>query len=266
MASADGVDADGVDLMTGADVTGDAFATSIRRWDGQPQPGTSAVQLLDAVPAMHDAVPVDDRHLARKALLAAACSFEPGPLTVRADMPGNPFAIVIVTGAVLRETHLAGRAAGELLGATDIVETHPEDDPSTLATQTRYIAHLPTTVAILDDRFRLAARRWPGLHQVISDQHARQGRRASRHLAALALPRVEDRVLALFADLADRWGRVTPDGIRIDLPLTHTLIGTLAAARRPTISLALAELAATGSLTRQADRSWLLSRNVAAAA
>jgi CRP/FNR family transcriptional regulator, cyclic AMP receptor protein len=91
---------------------------------------------------------------------------------------------------------------------------------------------------------------------------ARQIRRASRHLAALALPRVEDRVMALFCDLADRWGRATPEGIRIDVPLTHAVIGQLVGARRPTVSLALTDLAAAGRLVRQDERCWLLTADV----
>jgi CRP-like cAMP-binding protein len=225
------------------------------------------LQLLAAVPAMHDAVPAEDRIVARRVLLAPARAFTPGAMTLpEAAEPRHPFAMVVVTGTVLRETHLGGRSVVELLGTSDIIETHPDDELTTLVSRTEYFAQQPTTVAILDDRFRLAARRWPALHQVVGEQHARQARRASRHLAALALTRVEDRVIAVFCELSDRWGRVTPAGIRIDIPLTHTVIGQLVAAQRPTVSLALKDLAAACSLTRQADQSWLLSRDAVATA
>jgi CRP-like cAMP-binding protein len=216
---------------------------------------------------MYDALPAGERDRARRVILAPAQTFEPGaPLTAMDAGTRNPFAMLIVTGAVLRETCLGERPVAELLGAPDLVETHPEIEPCTLPSSTRYVVHQPTTVAILDDRFRLAARRWPALFLVLAEQHARQARRASRHLAALALPRVEDRVLALFCDLADRWGRMTPQGIRVDLPLTHAVIGQLVAARRPTVSLALTGLAATGKVVRQDGGSWLLTRDLALAA
>jgi hypothetical protein len=46
------------------------------------------------------------------------------------------------------------------------------------------------------------------------------------------LSRAEDRVLTLVSDLAERFGRVTPDGIVIDIDLTHDLIGQMIASRR----------------------------------
>jgi CRP-like cAMP-binding protein len=135
-----------------------------------------------------------------------------------------------------------------------------------MPSRTEYVALEQTTFVVLDDRFAAAARKWPGLHEVVGLQHARQARRASRHLATLGLSRVEDRVIALFCDLSDRWGRVTPLGIRIDVPLTHTVLGRLVGARRPTVTLALSALAADGLLRRDADGSWLLARDVPLAA
>lgn len=231
------------------------------------RPHTAGVRLLDAVPAMQEAVPPEDRQLARRVLLVPVRTFEPGTLTLPAPTdPGRPFGLIIVKGTVLRETHLGDRAVGELLGPSDVIDTHRDDDACSLPWQTEYAVREPTTVAVLDDRFIVAARRWPELHQVLGAQQARQARRASRHLATLGLPRVDDRVMALFCELADRWGRVTPDGIRVDVPLTHALIGHLVGARRSTVSLALAELAATGHLRRQVDKSWTLGRDVPMAA
>jgi hypothetical protein len=58
---------------------------------------------------------------------------------------------------------------------------------------------------------------------------------------------------------ADRFGRVCPDGIVFSLPVTHELLGRLVAARRPTVSLALAGLAEAGSLRRREHGDWVLS-------
>lgn len=57
--------------------------------------------------------------------------------------------------------------------------------------------------------------------------------------------------------LADRWGRVTTQGVRVVAPLTHALLAELVAARRPTVSAALAKLAAAGEVTRVGNE-WLL--------
>jgi CRP/FNR family transcriptional regulator, cyclic AMP receptor protein len=50
---------------------------------------------------------------------------------------------------------------------------------------------------------------------------------------------------------------VHADGIHIDLPLTHELISHLAGAQRPSVSSALARLAARGLIERS-DTGWLL--------
>ena len=58
--------------------------------------------------------------------------------------------------------------------------------------------------------------------------------------------------------LAGRWGRVTPDGVRIDLPLTHQLIADLAGAARPPVTTALGELERAGHLLREDTGRWVL--------
>ncbi|HEX7297645.1 MAG TPA: Crp/Fnr family transcriptional regulator [Solirubrobacteraceae bacterium] len=113
---------------------------------------------------------------------------------------------------------------------------------------------VPVILAPLGARFRAAARRWPGMSDVLLDRLARQTHRASMHLAMLHLPRVEDRIVALFSDLAERFGHVTSVGILIDLDLTHEIIGGLVASRRPTVSIALQALADEGRLVRRDDK------------
>jgi hypothetical protein len=63
---------------------------------------------------------------------------------------------------------------------------------------------------------------------------------------------------ALFWHLAERWGRVSGDGVIVPLALTHRILGQLVGARRPTVSTALSELAEREELTRRPDGSWLL--------
>ena len=68
---------------------------------------------------------------------------------------------------------------------------------------------------------------------------------ADRELAvAIALePRVERRLLLKIQQLAERWGRVTPRGIRLDLRLTHQELGDMVGAVRESITIALRNLA-----------------------
>jgi CRP/FNR family transcriptional regulator, cyclic AMP receptor protein len=217
--------------------------------------------LLDAVPAFGRAIGPEDHDAARQALMVPVLSSDAGviPVVDVARATGHPAALLLVEGLVLRRTRLSERAACEILGRGDILSVSGSEDGSSLGVVAEHTVYRRATVAVLGDRFWHAARRWPGLHDMIHAQLAAQILRASRNLAILHLSRVDDRLKAVFVDLADRWGRVTVDGVVLDLELTHDLLGQLAGARRPTVSLALGELAATGDVLRRDDGSWVLS-------
>jgi len=76
-------------------------------------------------------------------------------------------------------------------------------------------------------------------------------------MAIIHHPRVDVRLHMLLWELADRWGTVHPDGVHVPLHLTHETLGELVAARRPTVSKALRELAERGIATWDGDH-WLL--------
>jgi hypothetical protein len=67
------------------------------------------------------------------------------------------------------------------------------------------------------------------------------------------LTRVHDRVLVLLWHLAERFGRVTPDGVVVPLRLTHRMIARLVGARRPSVTTAIAALERTGTIERRGD-------------
>lgn len=73
---------------------------------------------------------------------------------------------------------------------------------------------------------------------------------ADRELAvAIALePRVERRLLLKLRQLAERWGRVTPDGIRLDLRLTHQELANMVGAVRESVTIALGRLSDAGEI------------------
>ena len=61
----------------------------------------------------------------------------------------------------------------------------------------------------------------------------------------------------LLWDLAERWGRVRAGAVVLPLRLTHSLLAELVAARRPTVTTALAGLAHSG-LVRTTRGGWVL--------
>jgi CRP/FNR family transcriptional regulator, cyclic AMP receptor protein len=73
---------------------------------------------------------------------------------------------------------------------------------------------------------------------------------AERELAlAISLePSVERRLLLKLRQLALRWGRVTPDGVRLDLRLTHQELASMVGAVRESVTLALGRLTEQGEI------------------
>jgi CRP-like cAMP-binding protein len=235
----------------------------------QPRSGSSpaTVSLVTALPEILVGVPAQDRQLAERILVVPQVSARDEDLAeaIATQVP-EAFDLLVVDGLVLKETTLRGRTALELLTSGDLLAP-----PLTATRQlesravSRYLAHGRVTLAAIEFRFREAARHWPGLADFLHDRLGQQTHRASMHLAMMHLPRVEDRVMALFSDLAERYGRVTPQGVLIELRLTHEIIGALVGSRRPTVSLALRTLASQGMLERRTDGWWMLTRSSEAA-
>jgi CRP/FNR family transcriptional regulator, cyclic AMP receptor protein len=122
----------------------------------------------------------------------------------------------------------------------------------------RLVADGKVHMAVLDKRFLQAAARWPALMVAVLRRLNDQEHRVAVTGAICQLPRVEDRILALLRHFGSRVGRVCPDGLRVPLPLTHRALGELVGARRPTVSIALANLSGEGQLRRLEDGTWLV--------
>jgi CRP-like cAMP-binding protein len=73
---------------------------------------------------------------------------------------------------------------------------------------------------------------------------------ADRELSvAIALePRLERRLVLKLRQLAERWGKVTPEGVRLDLRVTHQELGDMIGAARESITVALGRLQDQGEI------------------
>lgn len=68
--------------------------------------------------------------------------------------------------------------------------------------------------------------------------------------AAIALePRLERRLILKLRQLAGRWGKVTPEGVRLDLRVTHQERGDLIGTARESITVAPGRLQEQGEIT-----------------
>jgi hypothetical protein len=217
------------------------------------------VRLLEDEPELaRDLAPQDRRVAMRLAVPRLDLPVGAWAPDAAAAVGRNPFALVLLGGVITREVLLHDRVAAELLSPGDVVE--PWSTPDALVpARVRWTVNEPARLAVLDDHFLRAVRRWPQLAARVQDRVTAQAGRLAVHAAICQLGRVDLRVLALFWHLAERWGRVGPDGVIVPLRLTHAMLGRLVGAQRPTVTLAIGELGADGSVVRREDGTWLLA-------
>jgi CRP/FNR family transcriptional regulator, cyclic AMP receptor protein len=218
----------------------------------------SRVALLRVDAELCAAVPEPERPVAERAVVVPCRELGPGPWpTERLRADGDALAALLVRGLATREITIAGRRSTHLLGPGDVFHPWSGSDPVVPVTS-RWASGSDVLIALLDERFIAAARRWPQLFAVVHERLAEQLERATLRTAIMALPRVEQRILGIFWQLAERWGTVRSDGVAVELAITHELIGQLIGAQRPTVSLAMQALAAEGLLQRTAHGTWML--------
>jgi hypothetical protein len=164
--------------------------------------------------------------------------------------------LLVIDGLFLRRIGIDGRFGAELLGEGDLLRPwQGEDSPLEWTTGWRVLE--PARLAILDAD---AARRmapYPELTGRLVGRALQRARNLAINMAIVHQARVADRLRILLWHLAERWGRVRTEGVVLTLPITHTVLADLVAARRPTVTTALAELSRQG-LVEGTDSGWLL--------
>jgi CRP/FNR family transcriptional regulator, cyclic AMP receptor protein len=218
------------------------------------------IHVLDADPELGEGLAEGDLQAALRAVVAQVRVLESGPWEPHDDdwQTGAAVGLLVLDGVLTRDIVFAGRTTTELLGGGDVLRPWEDDvqfDPLPFAVG--WHVHERTRVALLDARFALATARWPTLAGAISRRHVRRARALAFQLAIAQLPRVDDRLLVLLWAMAERWGRVAPQGVRLPLRLPHRTLATLVGARRPSVTTALSGLAREGLVERTED-GWLL--------
>jgi hypothetical protein len=100
----------------------------------------------------------------------------------------------------------------------------------------------------------------PTIATVLSDALRSTLRQKQDSIANFGSVRPVDRVQRKLLQLARDHGRVGADGVRLDFPVTHELLGEMTGSARETVSRALERLEAAGVVVRQ-GRSYRLQVN-----
>jgi CRP/FNR family cyclic AMP-dependent transcriptional regulator len=218
--------------------------------------------VLDSDPELARGLDAAEFAVATRHLVARTRKLDPGewsgPWDGQEDSDGSVGALVL-DGLLLRVQRIGTVAAAELLGSGDVLRPwltgHEE---SSLPAGARWQVLQPTTVAILDRRFTTVAGRWPEVVSAMIERSVQRARLLSFQMAIGNVRRIDARLLLLLWRLADRWGRVTSDGVVLPLRLTHGWLANLVGAQRPSVTTALGNLAGAGRVERLEDGSWLL--------
>jgi CRP/FNR family cyclic AMP-dependent transcriptional regulator len=224
----------------------------------------NVVRVLEEDPELAASLDDADRAIAAQHLVAAELRVPKGPWMVEHPLGQNPadLGFLLLDGLLVRETVIGRHTTAELLGAGDLIRPwdQNEDQPDApVRTEHAWRVLQPTRLAVLDARFATLCSRLPIITAELISRTLRRSRLLSLLLALSAMPRLDARLLALLWHLADRWGKVGPDGVHVPLRLTHATLAQLVGAQRPSVTSALQALEHRGLVSRLPEAGgWLL--------
>ena len=219
------------------------------------------IALLEVDPELGYQLTHEQLERARRLAVARVESVDPGewyPAGDSEDHTGH-LGLLVIDGLATRTVRLGRTACSELLGKGDVLRPWDEDCGFTVAdVEVAWRVLEPMRLAVLDHRFAAIAGRWPPIIDVIFSRLIQRARFLAFHLAVSHLTRVDTRVLVTLWFLAERWGRVTSEGVLLPLRLTHQMLAHLIGAQRPSVTTAIGDLETQGLASRRRDGSWLL--------
>ncbi len=220
-----------------------------------------SVYLLDEDAVLLSLVPERDRSTARRTLTAAAYRVRRGSWQPRAAFAHGDthFGLLVLDGLLIRDVVVGHTTCGELVGPGELLR--PWDDFSDWApmpVEVDWKVLDSMRVAVLDHDFAQVVAAWPTLVSAFMERAVERSHSLALHVAIHCIRRVDLSLLVLFWHLAVRFGKVTPAGIVISIRLTHEDLSKLVGATRPSVTLALGEVAERGWVVRQGDGSWRL--------
>jgi CRP-like cAMP-binding protein len=165
--------------------------------------------------------------------------------------------LLILDGLVVRRAGGDGRFAAELLGERDLLRPWHYGEDAGLPFTTTFVVCEPAVMAILDTTFLARLGPYPEVAGQLAGRAMARARNLAVQTGIAHYPRVDSRLHLLLWHLAERWGRVTPDGVRLGLAVSHGVLADLIAARRPSVTTGLAQLERKGLVTR-VDPGWIL--------
>jgi CRP/FNR family cyclic AMP-dependent transcriptional regulator len=219
------------------------------------------ISIVDADPDLADLLDAESLRRARREAVTRESRLSAGAWDAGAaqEPAEHHRGFLIIDGLLSRTVEVLGKRCVELVGHGDVMRPWRwDDDGSHVRAEIGWQVLEETRLAVLDHELVRRMMPWPQLGLELFNR----GTRRAHHLAvALAIAhhqRVDDRLVLSLWHLAERWGRVHPDGIVVPLPLGHQRLADLVGASRQSVTTALGELQRDGVLSRRESGEWVL--------
>jgi CRP-like cAMP-binding protein len=231
------------------------------RKGGTVSAATERVFLLDALPRAEEMLDAEELERAREELMAPVAELREGPWEPPGDWLPDPrqLGYLVMGGLLAREVSVGDTTAAELLGPGDLLRPADyEGEAAPVPFSASWTVLSRARLALLDPDVTMAVSRWPPVVVAIVRTAVRRSHSLAHNLALSHLRRVDARLLVLLWDLADRFGRVRPEGVIVPFRLTHETLGRVVGAQRPSVTTALGELESSGRISRRSQGGWVL--------
>ncbi len=221
----------------------------------------NVISLVDADPELGELLPAVELEAARRGAITREQRLSTGAWDAGASLQPDVHhrGFMIVDGLLSRDVDVLGRRCVELLGHGDVMRPWRWDDEgSHVRAEVGWAVLEPARLAVLDHGLVTRMAPWPQLGLELFNRGTRRAHALAVALAIAHHPRVDDRLLLTLWHLAERWGRVHPDGIVVPLPLSHQRLADLVGAHRPSVTTAMGELTRSGAIGRRDAGHWVL--------
>ena len=195
----------------------------------------------------------------RQRVVARVCHLRRGRFdpTAIVEDPVDSFGLLMLDGLIAVDLGVGRAQVSWLVGADDLIRPWDMHEISLTADSSWHVL-TSARVALLDGEFSRRAGRSPEVARALVERATQTSHWLLAESLIMSAPVVEERLLLMFALLAERWGKVRPEGVWLELPLTHDLLARLSGSRRPSVTTALRSLDDAGIVERVDRGCWLL--------
>jgi CRP/FNR family cyclic AMP-dependent transcriptional regulator len=227
------------------------------------RPGYAAwvktVRVLQVDPDLGAELMAPRREAAERLCIAPVVELPRGSWDGEAGGEPSGFGLLVLAGTLCRRVVQNEHRGVELLAAGDLLR--PWDrigEWSSVPTESGWLVVEHARLALLGADFARRCAPFPEVAVALVRRSVLRSRYLAVLMAIAGERKVSTRLELLFWHLADRFGQMRGEWIQIPVPLTHSILAELVAARRPSVSTALSALSESELLVRDDGGGWLL--------